>query len=104
MAIALADLLNTNELGKSFEDIRRGHKDANIHLEHGAEGAGALGGRGGPEPDHGATGAGTLRCQTKPANPDPERPTRRRACCNSYLVHFSHVSQQLEPEISLKLK
>ena len=75
-----------------------------LHLEHGAEGdPAAHGGRGGPDPDHGATGAGTLRCQTKPANPDPERPTRRRACCKSYLVHFSHVSQQLEPEISLKL-
>ena len=71
-------------------------KDRDIHLEHGAEGGpGVGGGRGGPEPDHGATGAGTLGRQTKPANPDPERPTRRRACCNSYLIHFSHVSIQL---------
>ena len=75
-----------------------------LHLEHGAEGVlpGAHGGRGGPEPDHGATGAGTLGGQTKPANPDPERPTRRRARCNSYLIHFSYVARPLGEEINLQ--
>ena len=71
---------------------------ANLDLEHGAEGPGAEGGRGGPEPDHGATGAGTVAGQTKPANPDPERPSRRRGRCNSHLDQFSYVSQQLGEE------
>ena len=71
------------------------HLVGKLDLEHGAEGPGAEGGRGGPEPDHGATGAGTVAGQTKPANPDPERPSRRRGRCNSHLDQFSYVSQQL---------
>ena len=48
------------------EDISE-YKDGDLHLEHGAEGGpGVGGGRGGPEPDHGATGAGTLAAKPNP--------------------------------------